>query len=75
MFEKGTVCIKLCGRDAGSRCVVVGKSGKFVEVACPERKKIRRCNPAHLKITGEKINAEEFLQSMKKEKGKGVSNS
>ncbi len=48
MFEVGRVCIKLAGREAGKKAVVVEKIDRnFVLVDSPEIKR-RRCNVKHL---------------------------
>jgi ribosomal protein L14E/L6E/L27E len=56
LLEKGRVCIKKYGRDAGSRAVVVKVLDKgFVEIITSTRQKERRCNPKHLEFLDEKI--------------------
>src|SRR5262245_10944604 len=52
MFEVGTVCVKLAGRDAGKKCVVVEehKDG-FVVIEGETRR--RKCNIRHLEPVGE----------------------
>jgi len=47
MFEIGRVCIKLAGRDAGKKCIVVDVlEGKYVMIEGQTRR--RRCNMLHL---------------------------
>lgn len=54
MFNVGTVCVKIAGRDAGSRCVVVEEaSNGFVLIEGESRR--RKCNVCHLEPTGEKV--------------------
>ena len=59
LLEPGRVCIKLAGRDAGSRCVITKviddnyvmiKSGKRIKGT-----KERKCNVKHLEILPQKI--------------------
>jgi large subunit ribosomal protein L14e len=55
MIEVGRVCVKLAGREAGRRCVVVDVlDSNFVLVSGP-RVKRRRCNIAHLEPTEQKV--------------------
>ena len=47
MFDVGRVCIKLAGRDAGQKCVVVEVlEGKYVLIDGMTRR--RKCNMFHL---------------------------
>jgi large subunit ribosomal protein L14e len=47
MFDVGRVCVKLAGRDAGQKCVIVEKlEGKYVVVDGMTRR--RKCNTLHL---------------------------
>lgn len=47
MFEIGRVCIKIAGRDAGQKCVIVDKlEGKYVVIDGMTRR--RKCNTLHL---------------------------
>jgi len=47
MFDKGRLCLKIAGRDAGMKCVVVEKlEGKYVMVDGMTRR--RKCNTLHL---------------------------
>ncbi len=47
MYEIGRLCVKIAGRDAGKRCVVVDNiDKKFVLVDGETRRK--KCNIAHL---------------------------
>ncbi len=47
MFDVGRVCVKLAGRDAGQKCVVVDVlEGKYVLVDGMTRR--RKCNMLHL---------------------------
>lgn len=46
IFEVGRVCVKIAGRDAGRKCVVVENHGNFVTVDGDVRKK--KVNVKHL---------------------------
>lgn len=53
MMEVGRVCVKLAGREAGKRCVIVEViDDNFVVVAGLGVKR-RRCNSSHLEPTPE----------------------
>ena len=73
LFEKGRICIKVAGREAGKYCVVVEEGKKFVTVSGPKSLtgvKRRRCNTNHLEPTPEKIDIkggsdEEILEALK----------
>ena len=49
MYEVGTVCVKIAGRDAGKKCVIVeeAKDG-FVMIEGETRR--RKCNVRHLEM-------------------------
>jgi large subunit ribosomal protein L14e len=53
-IEKGSICIKTRGRNAGKKVTVtaIEKDG-FVIIEAEKMKK-KRCNPKHLFPTGEK---------------------
>jgi len=54
IFEIGTVCIKLAGRDAGKRCVIVDVlDSSFVIIDGQTRR--RKCNVLHLEPTSQKL--------------------
>ena len=53
MFDIGRICIKIAGRDAGQKCVVVDTDGDFVVIDGQTRR--RKCNPKHLEATKETI--------------------
>ena len=54
MVEVGKLCVKLAGRDAGKKCVVVEVLDKnFVMVDGETRR--RKCNIIHLEPLGEKL--------------------
>ncbi len=54
MFEVGRVCIKLAGRDAGMKCVVVEVlDGHMVLVDGETRR--RKCNVKHLEPTDKMV--------------------
>jgi large subunit ribosomal protein L14e len=50
-IEPGRVCVKLRGRDAGSKCVISEViDHNFVQVISGSRKKQRRVNISHLEL-------------------------
>ena len=51
MFEVGTECIKIAGRDAGKRCIVV-EAAKDNTVVIEGETRRRKCNLRHLEPTG-----------------------
>src|SRR5574342_864029 len=54
MIEIGRVCVKIAGRDAGLKCVVVEDLGKgFVLIDGQTRR--RKCNVAHLEPIEQKL--------------------
>ncbi len=59
IFEKGRVCLKIAGREAGKYCVVVEPlKESFVMITGPKsvtRIKRRKCNIEHLEPTQEKF--------------------
>lgn len=58
-IEVGRVCVKLCGREAGRKCVIVDITDKsFVLVTGPKNVsgvKRRRVNVNHVEPTQEKL--------------------
>ena len=57
MIDVGRVCVKIAGREAGSKCVVVDVLDKnFVTVDGDVRRK--KCNVSHLEPLNEKIELE-----------------
>ena len=57
MMEIGRVCIKIAGRDAGKKCVIVDLlDNNFVLIDGETRR--RKCNIAHLEPTKEKLDLE-----------------
>ena len=54
MYEIGTVCVKIAGRDAGKKCVIVEapKDG-FVVIEGETRR--RKCNIRHLEMLKEEV--------------------
>jgi large subunit ribosomal protein L14e len=58
MFDVGRVCIKIAGRDAGKKCVIVKHvEGKFYLVDGETRR--RKCNNLHLEPTGQVLSISE----------------
>lgn len=54
MFDIGRVCLKLAGRDAGQKCVVVDVlEGKYVLIDGMTRR--RKCNTLHLEPLTDKL--------------------
>ena len=54
IFDIGTVCVKLAGRDAGKRCVIVDTiDDSFVLIDGQTRR--RKCNVLHLEPTKQKL--------------------
>jgi len=61
LFEKGMVCLKIAGREAGKYCVIVEEGVEFVIVTGPKGVtgvKRRKCNSSHLEPTSEKLNVQ-----------------
>jgi large subunit ribosomal protein L14e len=75
-IEVGRICIKICGREAGKKCVIVDIIDKsFVLVTGPKSVtgvKRRRANTNHLEPLAEKIEIkrgasdEEVIEALKK---------
>ncbi len=56
LVEKGRVCVKMFGRDAGKRAVVTKViDANFVNIMTSVRLKERKCNVRHLEFLSEKI--------------------
>ena len=54
MFDIGRICVKLVGRDAGMRCVIIGLvDSKNVLIDGETRR--RKCNVKHLEPTNKTI--------------------
>ncbi|MFQ6136451.1 MAG: 50S ribosomal protein L14e [Candidatus Hydrothermarchaeales archaeon] len=57
----GRVCVKLAGREAGKKCVIVDRVNKnFVLISGPEVKR-RRCNIKHLEPTEIRLEIEQGI--------------
>lgn len=71
IMEPGRVCVKLAGREAGKKCVVVEAQDKHFVVVLGEGIRRRRCNISHLEPTSETIKLKnaasdkEILKSLK----------
>jgi large subunit ribosomal protein L14e len=71
IMEPGRVCIKLAGREAGTKCVVVEAQDKNFVVVLGEGIRRRRCNISHLEPTNEILKLKkggsdkEILKSLK----------
>jgi len=59
-IEVGRICVKTCGREAGSKCIIVDLvDNNFVVVTGPKEVngvKRRRANVKHIEITNDKLN-------------------
>lgn len=59
ILEKGRICLKIAGREAGSYCVVVEPVDEsFVMITGPKtitRVRRKKCNTAHLEATDKKF--------------------
>ncbi len=70
MIEIGRVYVKLAGRDAGKKCVVVEDLGKGIVMIDGETRR-RKCNIKHLEPTDTKVDikkgasADEIKQALK----------
>ncbi|HLC32343.1 MAG TPA: 50S ribosomal protein L14e [Candidatus Nanoarchaeia archaeon] len=56
-MEIGRLCVKIAGRDAGLRCVVLDLLDKNLVLIDGETRR-RKCNAAHLEPLGQKIEIE-----------------
>ncbi|MEM2251068.1 MAG: 50S ribosomal protein L14e [Candidatus Hadarchaeales archaeon] len=54
-MEIGRVCVKIAGREAGEKCVIVDVLDRNFVVVIGPRVRKRRCNIAHLEPTDKKI--------------------
>ena len=50
MFDVGRICVKIAGRDAGKKCVVVEQAGEGMVVIDGQTRR-RKCNVRHLEPT------------------------
>jgi large subunit ribosomal protein L14e len=66
-IEVGRICVKLAGREAGEKCVIIEViDDKFVEVVGTSVKN-RRCNVKHLEPLDETIEVEsDDIEKIKK---------
>ncbi len=60
LLEKGRVCIKKYGRDAGSKAVItkINQDGTVMVLTSKRNARERRCNPNHLELLAETIDVE-----------------
>lgn len=67
-IEVGRICIKLAGREAGEKCVIIEViDDKFVEIVGNSIKN-RRCNVKHLEPTEETMEVKsEDIEEIKKD--------
>lgn len=66
-IEVGRVCLKVAGREAGEKCVIINIiDEKFVEVVGPSVKN-RRCNIAHLEPTEKTIEVTDDTDALNKQ--------
>ena len=58
-IEVGRICVKLCGRDAGKKCVIIDVADKsFISITGPKSVtgvKRRRVNINHVEPTQDRI--------------------
>ena len=54
MIEVGQVCVKLAGRDAGRRCVVIDRLDDNTVLIDGETRR-RKCNISHLELLGQQL--------------------
>lgn len=54
VFDIGRICIKLAGRDAGSRCIIIDTLGNNRVLVDGETRR-RPCNIGHLEPTGQTL--------------------
>lgn len=54
MIEIGRVCVKIAGRDAGLKCVVVDDLGKSMVLIDGQTRR-RKCNVSHLEPLAQKL--------------------
>ena len=70
MVDIGRVCVKIAGRDAGKKCVVVDVLGKEMVMIDGETRR-RKCNIAHIEPLDKKVDIkkgashEEVLAALK----------
>ncbi len=66
MIGAGTVCVKIAGRDAGQKVVVLSVKGSFADVV--GLRKARKVNLKHLEPTADKLDPklkeEEILKKL-----------
>lgn len=67
-IEVGRICIKIAGREAGKKCVIIDIiDDKFVEIVGDSIKN-RRCNIKHLEPTPETMEIKsEDIEQIKKD--------
>lgn len=54
MIEIGMLCVKIAGRDAGLKCVIVDDLGKGMVLIDGQTRR-RKCNLRHLEVLGAKL--------------------
>ncbi len=54
MVDIGRVCVKIAGRDAGKKCIVVDVLGKEMVMIDGETRR-RKCNLAHIEPLDKKV--------------------
>jgi len=54
MVDIGRVCVKIAGRDAGKKCVIVDVLGKEMVMIDGETRR-RKCNLAHIEPLDKKV--------------------
>jgi len=58
MFDIGQVCVKVAGRDAGQRCVIVQKLDDGMVLIDGQTRR-RKCNIRHLEPTNDQVELKE----------------
>ena len=59
MFDIGRICVKVAGRDAGQKCIIVQKLEQNGLVLIDGQTRRRKCNVKHLEPTTEKVDIKE----------------
>ena len=58
MFNIGRICVKVAGRDAGQKCVIVQELGNGLVLVDGQTRR-RKCNVKHLEPTAQTIDLKE----------------
>lgn len=64
-IEKGRVCVKIAGREAGEKCVIVDIIDEnFVEIA-GNGVKNKRCNIKHIEPVAQTVEVSDDIEAVK----------